>query len=1635
MRVRIWGARGSIPTPLRPEEIKEKFVLAVLGMANMADEDLKQRLVTALFQQDEAADPAIALKIQRQVVESYLDRLPGLLGSTASGNTPCVEIQVDQDLFIIDAGSGIRDLGLELMQGECGQGKGVIHLLFSHPHWDHIQGFPFFRPAFIPGNQIFIYSVHDLEAVLRRQQEPVNFPVSVDYMQADMTFIRIKPEETLEFGDLRIRCIRNEHPGDSYAFRFEKGNRTFVYASDAAYPAGLDLRPYLNFFAEADVLIYDAQFTQRESDEKEDWGHSSSFVGVEMAQQAGVKKLVLFHYDPTYSDSDLERILEDTLRFQQSQYADQTPVEVMMAVEGQTFDLRSTHSVQLQQVPGSKVATLIPSGIFDERVVTELREQLFSLKKFDGPTHIVVDMSGVERLQLTGLRALVKLSKEQANVSISLAGATTAVQQLVELAGYSDFFTIYPSLHAAINTLQAHETLNLPGQMIKNRYYIEAKMGDGRLGTVFKATDTRLNRPVAIKILSHAFSEGAIEQFLQYGRQIVELVHPNIVTVYECDRDRGLSFMVEELIESRTLRDLLDANPGQPLPFQVALNLAENISRALEYAHGHDVIHGDLKPKNVLLADEVKISDIGLGRLESGKSLLAVDSLLDLVTADYLAPEQVLGHPIDARTDLYALGVILYELFTGQRPFAGSDQEVLEQHRRSKPTSPRQLNPALSMAVEHLILKLLDKDPNKRYANARQTRRILASMTWVTSGEAQPAAFVPPQRRPLIGRQDILQQLLSLWRETEQGQGRFLLISGRSGSGKTRLLQEFAQQIKRATLLIGSGQKREGGPAFQPIVEAVTDCAMNPVRLSQSLTAEDTPIGQLLGRVASLFPEVQSLYSSILDPDQGEAFPKSLDHQPPKPAGFVEALREMTADRPWLLILDDLHRCDQSSLKLLRYLADYYPTMRLMIVGTYQDDDIEENKPLAELLEMLDKQPACRHFRVRPFTEDEVTKFLGNIWFQPAPADLTAAIYRRTKGNPLYIEEIAKLLTDEGVVSWRGGQWHFEPVVEASLPRHVRETVLRRIDRLPRRTQTILNQAAILGPTFTFTDLLAISEISSLDLLESLDVLLERQLIRQAAGEMRLHFSHFEFQQALYGNMTALKRGSLHREAGEALEQNYGIRLDNVVEELAYHFFQAGELEKAFTYSIQAARRAETLYAHHTALAWYTPALDALEQLEVSNETEQQRFEVLLARERINNELGNRPAQAADLASLERLAGSPEEPAKQAIVHNRQATYNCAATHLDQAIAEADAGLAAARQAGDPRLEGESLLQLACIASSRGRFDPARVYLDRAMEVLTAADNPDGQARVLAERAVIARYVNNFAEAEALCRQALSINQAINNRAGQAAALNLLGILHLDKGEFGQALIYFRQLLAADRMIGRRQAEADCLHYLATTYKELGQLELADDHIQAALAIRFSIQDQLGKAKDRGVLGTIHVAREDYKTGRDYAGEALEVFQRLGLRPLESKAWLELGMAQESLGDLAKAEAAYSQAQIIQQELGNAAGVLDSRAGLARCLLAGGKTGKAQKEIEIVLAELKTRGATGLKHPIRLYLTAYWVLQAANLKEKAVAVLREGWTLLEQRADAIAEADLRTSFIEEVSENKEFSIQLQQYDE
>ena len=893
-----------------------------------------------------------------------------------------------------------------------------------------------------------------------------------------------------------------------------------------------------------------------------------------------------------YSDQDLEKILEDTLQFQQNQYPTATPVNVMIAQEGQTFDLTPPKTTQVQQVPGSKAAILKPTGIFDEHVAVELRDQLSGMVDHNWPTQLIIDMSNVEMLQVAGLRGLVKLRKEYSSTPMALAGPSLNVQQLIELAGYLDFFAVYPSVHAALTALKAREALNMPGQVLKERYKIETKIGEGRLGTVFKAIDSQHNKPVAIKILSPSFSEAAIDQFLRQARQIVDLSHANIVNVYDCDEDRGISFMTEEFLNSKSLQDLIDEYQGQPLPFNLSLEIAQAVVRALEYSHNHGIVHGDLKPKNVLLTgDTVKISDFGLGRLEGGKALINIDVPLALISARYLAPEQVLGHPIDARTDLYALGVILYELFTGVPLYQGLDQEIIEFHRLPPPPHPRQINPNISRPLEHLILRLLDKDPNQRYASARQVRLILGSMAIPISRDRQPRSFVTECFPVLVGRSEQTQQLANLWHRCKQGEGQVVLLSGPTGIGKTRLVHEIANQFNDAVLLIGSGICLDGLPAYYPFTSAleVYFNSTPPEIAEQSLGALwqviVTHIPEVLHFPRPINPQLTTLPSiagSIAQATQLNASaPLPTLHGWAKTAA-AQVLGAATIHHPILLILDDLHWADSASLKLLAYLAGNSANLPLMIVGSIADDE-PMHTTLQEAIAQIEPLPHCTRIGLPSMSQSDTRHLLESIWSQSVPNDLTSAIYNRTQGNPMFIETVAQGLIDEGVVDWREEKWHFGPVMEAGLPRRLNEAISRRLGRLTRETQSLLSQAAVLGTSFKFNDLYELSDLSEWDALESINIALERQLFRNAPGEQTLRFSHPSIRQEVYNSLSSLKLRLLHREAGEALERHHPAEPKPIAHWLAQHFLRAGETEKTLIYSIQAASQASKLYAYDSA--------------------------------------------------------------------------------------------------------------------------------------------------------------------------------------------------------------------------------------------------------------------------------------------------------------------------------------------------------------------------------------------------------------------------------------------------------------------
>ncbi|MCB0154141.1 MAG: MBL fold metallo-hydrolase [Anaerolineae bacterium] len=196
MYIKFWGTRGSIPTPLSAETLRQKFQQVLEGAIGL-----------------ELSNPA--------EIERYLDKLPFIVRHTMGGNTTCLEIRSGEQLLIIDAGSGLRPLGLELMRQAFGRGQGQADMLFTHTHWDHVQGFPFFTPAFIPGNRFTIYSPFaDLAERLTRQQHEHFFPVPRDYMGATIEFKEIAPESWHQIGNFRICPLRLSHPGVTYGYRF-----------------------------------------------------------------------------------------------------------------------------------------------------------------------------------------------------------------------------------------------------------------------------------------------------------------------------------------------------------------------------------------------------------------------------------------------------------------------------------------------------------------------------------------------------------------------------------------------------------------------------------------------------------------------------------------------------------------------------------------------------------------------------------------------------------------------------------------------------------------------------------------------------------------------------------------------------------------------------------------------------------------------------------------------------------------------------------------------------------------------------------------------------------------------------------------------------------------------------------------------------------------------------------------------------------------------------------------------------------------------------------------------------------------------------------------------------------------------
>jgi ABC-type oligopeptide transport system substrate-binding subunit/serine/threonine protein kinase len=715
--------------------------------------------------------------------------------------------------------------------------------------------------------------------------------------------------------------------------------------------------------------------------------------------------------------------------------------------------------------------------------------------------------------------------------------------------------------------------------VINDRYRLEEELGHGGMGTVHRAFDTTLEREVAVKLVTgYEMETEGRARLLQEAKSIAKLNHPNIVTVYDAGEVDQAPYIVMELIEGSSLHD------RPPENLEDLIQIAAQICMALDHAHERDIVHRDLKPENVLIDPDgnAKLMDFGIAR--SMASRLTQEGRIE-GTVFYMAPELALGQEYDGRADLYALGVMLYELTTGELPFQQGDPvAIISQHVNAPVVTPRAKDPEIPAGLDKLIVQLMSKDPEDRPSTAAQILEALQQPGLLeTTGveDEQLSTLDRIVRGRMIGREAEFVKARELWYSAVEGSSQVVLISGEPGVGKTRLLTEIITQSEvMGAQVLGSASYAEGGPPYSPfkqiLREVLPKASQNGFNLPEYVIAD---LLSLAPEFRAQFPEVPPNSSEDPNADQHRLF-----------ESFFILLATLSQHTPLLIYLDDAHWADSGSLNLFRHVARQLGSQPVMLLATYREIELDEARPLNEVLLDISREPQTSRIKLNRLTLSQTGDLLSSFFQDEITADFREGIYRETDGNPFFIEEVCKALVESGQLYFEDGSWHRPSMDELGIPQSVRVAIQSRVGKLAPETQDILSQAAVLGREFEFQTLVLAAEPDEDSLIDALEQAERAQLIEERSenGDVVFSFAHALIPSTLVEGLRILQRRRLHRRAGEALEQ----RDPENYPSLGLHFLEAGETEKGVGYLLLAGDQARAGYAHQEAIRSYLQVLD-----------------------------------------------------------------------------------------------------------------------------------------------------------------------------------------------------------------------------------------------------------------------------------------------------------------------------------------------------------------------------------------------------------------------------------------------------------
>ena len=763
------------------------------------------------------------------------------------------------------------------------------------------------------------------------------------------------------------------------------------------------------------------------------------------------------------------------------------------------------------------------------------------------------------------------------------------------------------------------------GQTISH-YKITDKLGQGGMGVVYKADDTKLHRPVALKFLSSPAlaDDERRKRFFLEARAAASLDHPNICVVHEIDEVAGMPFIAMGFVDGESVEQRIATGS---VSFPEAVHIASEIAAGLQEAHSKGVVHRDIKPANVMLSLEgrVKITDFGLAHLIGTERLTRSGSTVGTIA--YMAPEQVQAEEIDHRADIWALGVVLFELVTGKLPFRGAyEQAILYSILNEEPEWLTAMDPAAPPRWTELVKRALAKEAEARHESAQEFRRdvqalapggsgtiIVASPPALTERDsvelgARPAATATPSGQHVVGRSKERALLARAFDSAASGVGRVACIAGEPGIGKTTLILDFLAGLKgdsrKYFLSTGKCSERLAGTeAYLPVIEALEHlCRADPTRRASTLLKRTAPTWYL--QVAPVAAASDPALTDVLS-DAKVASQERMKRE------MYAFLRELSAIGPVVLFLDDLHWADPSTVDLLSYIGHRCESARLLIVGAYRPSDLLLAKhPFLQVKQELQGRGVCQEVELGFLGREDIERYLS-LQFpdNDFPPDFIELVESRTEGSPLFMVDVLRDERARGAIAKQDGRWTLSKTVSSigrGMPESIRGMIERKISRLEPRDRKLLTTAGVQGQEFDSATVGAAAEIDPTEVEERLAEVARLHRFVRVTEEAEFHdstlttkysFVHALYHNALYETLRQRERISLSAKVADALLGFHGDQSHEVASELAYLLETARRWEQAAEYFLLAAGNAAKVYANDEAAALSRKAIEQAKKL------------------------------------------------------------------------------------------------------------------------------------------------------------------------------------------------------------------------------------------------------------------------------------------------------------------------------------------------------------------------------------------------------------------------------------------------------